>query len=216
MLLSCLFNLSISDCFFFIFNMSTHVNILVLGHSFTRRLQKWCVDNHLANMNLDPNRFQVYWHGISGGTIMHPARPKSLWSEMDVACNLGADIVFLDIGSNDLCDRHTSAEALFQQLLAFARALISSSCRTVVFSQILHRQGSSDYNSRVDSTNSLLREACDGDSNLIFWSHSRNNYSRRFLSDYVATDGVHVDNIRGMPRYYSSVRGALIFAANKL
>ena len=44
------------------------------------------------------------------------------------------------------------------------------------------------------------------------WNHSRNNFNIRFLQDYIATDGVHVDFDRGMAHYDSSVRGAVLQA----
>lgn len=192
--------------------MAVSSNILILGHSFTKRLQRWCVENHRINMNLDHNRFQVYWHGISGGNLKNAHHPKSIWSDAHLVFDLQVDIVFLDIGSNDLCDPSIHPEDLVQQLLEFTKLLISQGCMIVVVSEILHRQTPGTYNANVDRTNSLLCSACRQTSSLYFWTHSRNNFNRCFLSDYVAHDGVHVDSIRGMPLYYSSVRGALLYA----
>lgn len=46
-----------------------------------------------------------------------------------------------------------------------------------------------------------------------FWSHIRNDFNRRFLSDYVANDGIYVHD-KGLPRNYSSVRGSILEADN--
>ena len=193
--------------------MSVNTNVLILGHSFTRRLQKWCVDNHRINLNLDSNTFQVFWHGIGGGNILFPHHPKCLWSEAHLVSDLDANIVFLDIGSNDLCDSSILPEDLVQQLLDFGHYLISLGCTRVIFSEILHRRYSDTYNWKVDCTNNMLFSESKQVPNFIFWAHSRNNYNKRFLTDYVAPDGIHIDTVRGMPRYYSSVRGAIIYAA---
>jgi hypothetical protein len=64
----------------------------------------------------------------------------------------------------------------------------------------------------VKTTNRQLSQACNSHPRLIFWSHSRNNFNKRFLSDFVGEDDVHIDPVQGLPRYYSSVRGSLLLA----
>ena len=68
-----------------------------------------------------------------------------------------------------------------------------------------------NFNTKVDTLNEKLAE-----SNVYFWRHSRNNFNVRFLQDYVASDGIHVDRVKGMARYYSSLRGAVILGENAL
>ena len=62
----------------------------------------------------------------------------------------------------------------------------------------------------------LLFTACQQSPNFIFWAHSRNNFNKRFADSFVADDGVHVHPVRGMPRYFMSVRSALLFAERRL
>ena len=187
-------------------------NAVILGHSFTKRLSRWCIENDKVNMALDKSRFQVYWHGISGASICNPGHSKSLWAESSVIAELEADIVFLDIGSNDLCCPQTTPEQLSAQILTFAAHLHQRGCSIVIVGEILPRTGAVHFNSKVDLTNELLASQCNPANGSYFWRHSRNNYNKRFLSDYISSDGIHVDPDRGMSRYFSSVRGAVIFA----
>ena len=186
-------------------------NILILGHSFTRRLQTWCMRNHHPNLNLLTDRFQIYWHGIGGATIM-PHLRKSLWSEISLVSDLDISAVFLDLGTNDLGSSNVTSEQLVERLINFSAELIARGCKVVLFSEILHRKNDTHFNNKVDRANALLKLRCSNNPHLIFWSHCRNNFNRRFTKDYISADGVHVDNDRGMPRYYTSVRGACIFA----
>lgn len=195
--------------------MSNHVNILILGHSFTKRLQRWCFASNNFNLNFDSDRCQVFWHGISGGKIFSKSHPKSLWTDAYLIKDLDIDIVLLDIGGNDLSSGTVEPTALVDIMMDFARQLLQNGAKVILFSEITHRSQGERYNNRVDSTNQLLKAACSNCINIKFWSHSRNNYNKRFLRDYVASDGVHVSH-RGMPRYYISVRGAIILGRNVL
>ena len=100
------------------------LNYLILGHSLTKRLQSWCFQNDLANLNLDRTRIQIYWHGTGGATIVNPTHKKSLWSDMSLISDLNIDVTFLDIGSNDLCSYHIAPETVAYQIIAFSEAVL--------------------------------------------------------------------------------------------
>lgn len=191
-------------------------NYLLLGHSFTKRLQFWCFQNDLPNMNIDRERIEIFWHGTGGATIANPLHRKSLWSDISLISDLQIDVTFIDIGSNDLCNYHIASETVAHQIITFAEAVLSKGCKVVVISEILPRSTPQGYNQRVETTNRQLSQACNSHPRLIFWSHSRNNFNKRFLSDFVGEDGVHIDTVRGLPRYYTSMRGALLLAERML
>ncbi|WAQ99023.1 hypothetical protein MAR_023396 [Mya arenaria] len=172
--------------------------VLIIGHSFTRRLSSWCVQNGQANMNIDSSRLQVFWHGQGGATIVHPSHSKSLWKELHMATDLDATMTFVDIGSNDLCNPTATPSIVANAIISFAQDLLSGGCKVVIISEILPRQGASVYNQQVADTNAQLEGFFYGAPQMIFWRHSRNNYNKRFLTDYVAPDGIHVDPSRGM------------------
>lgn len=188
------------------------LNFLILGHSFAKRLSRWCCHNSLYNLNLDNKRIQIFWHGVGGATVSNPHHHKSLWSEIHLVSDLNVKVTVLDIGSNDLCNHDASAVSVASHIVSLAEAILLKGCDMVVIFEILQRQSQPAFNAKVQETNQILSDKCSNHQNLIFWSHSRNNFNIRFLRDYVDKDGIHVDYVRGMPRYYTSVRGACLLA----
>lgn len=196
--------------------MDDKCTAFLVGHSFIRRLQSWCAPRSLLNLNLDPNRVQIYWYGEGGATIANETHSKCIGSTASMVRDLEADIVFVDIGSNDLCNPALHPAKLVDYILSFANSLIAHGCRCVILSEILHRQSAYSYNLRVDATNALLQQFCLSVPNMVFWKHSRQNFNKRFLTNFVAADGIHVDQSVGMPKYYVSVRGAILYAEKLL
>lgn len=123
------------------------------------------------------------------------------------------NIFFIDIGSNDLCIS-VDQVSLVQCMIDFAQKLVSLGFQIVIFSEILHRRCQGHFSSKLNETNDKLRAECTKYPNFICWSHYRNNYTIRFLTDYVPVDGITVDYLRGMPRYFRSLRGAILLAEN--
>lgn len=199
------------------------LTVVILGHSFTRRLRDWSVTERKSNMNLDPQRIQVIWHGI-GGAYVHPPPdpndtvlgPKSLWDHQHIPQDVAADITFIDIGSNDVTNPQLSPVALAHSIMKYASAVLQNGCKIVVLSEILHRRQGGGYNQRADATNLALQQLSGSNDRILFWSHRRNNFNRRFISEFVAADGVHVACPVGMSHYFRSVRGAVIYAENLL
>ena len=66
---------------------SNRMNVLLMGHSFVRRLRDWSFDNQRLNLNLDRNRVSVYWHGFGGGIVVHP-RSKCAEMFQDRNCTM--------------------------------------------------------------------------------------------------------------------------------
>ena len=192
------------------------LDVLVFGHSFTRRLRDWCQTNGKIDLGLSGEReINVFWHGVGGAIISPPSSPKSIWQDLPIVESLSPDIVFLDIGTNDLArsnDPHGVARAIFDLACHIARHLSKS----VVISQILPRRHPSSFAYKVNACNTTLEALCTSHPTIKFWTHSRNNFFSRFVTDFVAPDGVHVCNDRGMHRYYYSVRSAVMFAERSL
>ena len=191
---------------------------LVLGHSFTRRLSTWLVSNHVFNFNVDSGRLQVFLHGLGGATVLSALRDdrRSVWREASLVRDLEANIVVLDIGSNDLCRPGIEPNLLVQSIFSFIQLCRSYGASSFVVMEILPRTGRARFNDRAAHCNRLLASMCLSLPDVYFWTHSRNNFCRRFLSDYVSRDGDHVDVARGMHRYFMSVRGALLMAERHL
>ena len=180
---------------------SNRLNVLLMGHSFVRRLRGWSFDNQRLNLNLDRNRVSVFWHGVGDDIVVRPRSKcaemfqdrnctmarKLLWNDMHLISDLDIQLAILEIGTNNLSR--------------------PNACSAKISSVIDHK---------VDALNEKLELVSPAQSNVYFWRHSRNNFNVRFLQDYVASDGIHVDRVKGMARYYSSIRGALIFSENAL
>lgn len=87
------------------------MNVLLIGHSFVRRLRDLTSLHELSNLNIN-NRLKVHWVGIEGTVISNMSAPKSLWRQIQNVTNYQAQIIFLDIGSTDLCKHDVSPENL--------------------------------------------------------------------------------------------------------
>jgi len=123
-------------------------------------------------------------------------------------------IIILQVGSNDLSN--IAPSRFRRELMSFARFLQEKHCiQKIVLMEILHRVHTRkyrmkhtvrQYNQAVDAANGLLTTACRARAYMSFWQHRRLHLRR-----LVARDGVHL-NEAAMPRYWRSVKGAILGA----
>ncbi len=105
------------------------INTLILGHSFVRRLRDWCVQNGHSNLGFDSQTNTVQWHGVGGGGIQCAAQAnKNIWDDLSFVSDLSAHIVHLEIGSNDLCDRHVQPRNVGKRDMQIRRSLYPGRC----------------------------------------------------------------------------------------
>ena len=143
--------------------------------------------------------------------------PKSLWRHIHHITNVQAKIVCLDIGSNDLCHIDVSPDNLVHAIGQFVDQCHNLGTRLVIVTEILPRANVHDqqYNENVYQANILLKTATASHSHCIFWEHSGQNFTSRFLTEFINMDGVHV-NAAGLRHYYRSIRGSILFAETTL
>ena len=94
--------------------------VLILGHSFIRRLRDFVVKNapdYPLNLNLTDS-VTVQWHGV-GGRIIAKVGQFDLGEVIRFQC----DIVFLQIGTNDLVQRGMSPLTVGLAIEDFVRLL---------------------------------------------------------------------------------------------
>ena len=185
------------------------INVAVAGHSFVRRLATFSLAHRSLNLDLD-ERYQVTF--ISRGGL----KVQQLYSLTQDIVSASRDVVFLDIGTNDLANS-TSVD-VGDKVLAFASYLtVMAEVRSVVISHMFYRDSAlslypvdDDFNTRVFLYNKYMFEATKSFDNIHFWSHKGvwSNWQQYLL------DGVHF-NDAGNTKYFNSVRGAVIAAANK-
>ena len=187
------------------------VKVGVCGHSFVRQLANYALVHRSMNLDLDPELFQVAFVARGGLKV------EGLYSLTQDIVRVSEDIIFLDIGTNDITN--TDPIELGDRVLAFANFItVMAGVRRVVISQMYFRNASqsayyicSDFNDRVRAYNQYMFQATKYFESIDFWGH------RGVWADWpkYLVDGVHFTQ-EGNRKYYNSVRGAVIAAANKL
>ena len=104
------------------------------------------------------------------------------------------DILFLKLGSNDLCDQTLDPQKFVKDLLSYASYLIVGlEIRLVAISHIIVRQKEPflGYNQKVHLLNVLLKsELASKHPMIYFWRHTAGLW--RADPDIVMADGVHL------------------------
>ena len=183
--------------------------VKVLGHSFVRRLALYSVENKSLHFNLDDDKFNVTFVARGGLKV------SQLYSFATKVAN--SDIVFLEVGTNDISE--VDPMVLGDRVLAYATYLgVMAAVQRVVVSQMFFRSAElsrfslrEDFNDRVVDYNNYMADAVQSFETVTFWRH------RGLWADWskYLVDGVHY-NQEGNRKYYNSVRGAIIAAANTL
>jgi len=203
------------------------MHVLLLGHSFTRRLKDYITFQGLsATFNLSEIQ-QISWHFQDGLCI------NDLWENSGPTVAIQSTIqslhpshVYIELGTNDLVQATPNqALVLASQILDFVEWLHLQGSITIICGQILPRLpdlrpipivARYDYQlnlaqferNRSIVNNFLHATLPEVSPSSKSWTHSRLE-SRHNL--YHA-DGLHF-NSQGLKHYYKSVRGALIHMA---
>ena len=187
---------------------------LVFGHSFVRRFGEF-IDNSqprdLYRRDLQlVNTCEVEIFGTGGRTV-----DKTIRFDLNTIRGTAPNVVVMEMGSNDACDRDCDAETIASSLVALTELLISE-CKIqfIAVCQILPRKHPpfEEYNERVHQINTLVSEKLRHVERAKFWRH-------RGLIDPSANiyldDGIHL-NEGGNRALYKSYRGAILFALAQL
>jgi len=176
--------------------------VMLVGHIFIRRLHP----DHLWELG---SNVHVALRGFGGLTV------PGLVSRLESVLQPGQfDIVYLDIGTNDLAaPRNCSARQLVDEILILAASLVTHfRVGHVVIGVPIPRHGIAlnsvalDYNVRVTQMNQLLTATVRHDGRISIWRLRQLNSPR-----FICRDGVHFNAI-GLNVYYRSLRGAVLTA----
>lgn len=187
--------------------------VLILGHSFVRRLKRD------LDLGFDPraaNDFKlrgtalVHLHGVGGRTVQTLQA-----NDLHVVRDLAPDIVILEIGTNDLT--HTSPETVGSNIEDFVRLLEREfSVRAIGVCGVIPRGISVPHAMSFWHNASVLNQyvgvVLDDFANVFCWSHSEFNSPHK---DLYLRNGVHV-NLTGQYLLYRSYRGAILMALGLL
>ena len=186
--------------------MASKTRALVSGHSFVRRVVEFTNlhhDSYRRDLNLS-EVCGVEIFGVGGRTV-----DKMIRLDLEVIKRNASNAVVFEIGTNDICDSHCSADTVALSIVAFTELLIKSlSVPFVVVCQILPRMHTpfEGYNERVQKVKTLLLEALQNINSPKFWRHgglvnpAKNVYAR---------DGIHSNDF-GNEALNRSYRGAII------
>ena len=195
-------------------------SVLVLGHSFVRRMRDWLHSQGDLKLGLHQVS-EINYHGVGGYTLYH------LWDEIQLIKSLQPDILLLEIGSNDISYRTLSPQTFTDELQHFLiHVLAVTSVQQIVVFQVFYRglgynprrrqRQLRDYNESVRQLNLYLFHMVrkPGMSNhpvTVFrlqgmWSD---------YTSFLRRDGVHLNN-KGQERHKWHYRRAIIDAAARL
>ena len=99
---------------------TTPVKVLILGHSFVRRLRVHTVVNGMFNLNLSRKGHTIVFRGV-GGLKFAP-----LLRNLRNFCASGFDVVVFDFGTNDLAEG-CAVDILVDRVGAVVDTLLASS-----------------------------------------------------------------------------------------
>ena len=182
----------------------TPVRVLVLGHSFVRRLHDHLDRSAYASFGLRPAGHVVKLVGMSC------LRFPRLLRNLRAVCEPGYDLVLLDFGTNDLA-AGCGAELLADRVIAVSETLLCSYGvkRVVVMEVFPHTHGRyrcpPAFNLEARRYNILIRDRLSSHPQIHFHHHQGlvANWQQYLV------DGIHL-NDRGMAKYSTSVRRAIL------
>ena len=185
-------------------------SVLIMGHSYVRRLVEHLQRYRQHNLGLQPDQYFVQFAFRGGAHLDFLKAPDTLRTVRRIRPSL----VLLEIGTNDLSLASTNPLILAAAVFQFARRLIDEFQVTrVVVCQIVHRFPGprftfpyAGFNEAVDAYNAELQRLAAGSAgSVVFWRHPRMQLQvQRFI-----VDGVHF-NFAGMKKHLNSLKHAVV------
>ena len=227
-------------------------HVIVAGHSFCKHLERYMSGtygpHHNLGLSFEHATVEFLYHG--GETIKtfkegrwvedrtpEPLRdfkprvkePKLIFREpiLQIITDKMPDIVYLELGSNDISDKKLGAETIASELEGIAQSLISSGIKYVCIGQTIRRKKPQDrwwkekyplpdfYNKKVVLMNDILKHLLDDvcTPRAQYWRHV--GFWKPTVDVINHADGVHPDG-HGLYVLYRSVRGAIIHALGNI
>lgn len=195
-------------------NPHSPCKIFFLGHSFVRRLEDFMVENGKRNFLLPLEGYDIKFKARGGMKACH----LNLRMNLKLVSRHKPDIVFIDVGTNDLDSCLQHPKPLANQVLSSCTYLVKShSVKHVVILHVLPRTYKGKYpcnnplfNHQANEYNQAIMAGIKtstphGQRRIHFWCHKGLSHNP---TQYIE-DGVHLNN-QGMIKYYKSLRRAII------
>ena len=196
--------------FGFVFSMaSSPPTVLILGHSFVRRLSSNLRSNFddraAEHFNLLGDAV-IHLHGVGGRTVK-----KLCLDDLGVVSALTPDVIILEIGTNDLVANRP--EVVGSEIDDLVQLLLQSYCiRVIGVCEVIPRVREPFFNAAAPILNQYLTNVLQLCPNVFSWRHT--GFSNPTVSPYLP-DGVHL-NPQGQYSLYRSYRGAVLKALRSL
>ena len=188
-------------------NLDNQVFTLLLGHSFIRRLKVSLQRDNSLNLGLNSSEFSLLWQGFGGIAIKHLSNYEYLIN------NLQPTIMYVEIGSNDLCYRKAQVDQLADHLYSWVLSILArySCVKKIIVGQVIPRlnQPYPHYNKQVTQFNALFREKCLNHPGIVTWKHKGLVTA---FANCLLPDGVHLNSV-GEKKFKHSIKRALVYAS---
>ena len=184
--------------------------VLILGHSFIRRLRDFIIRNRPTyNLNFNINTpVTIHWHGVGGRTIDKVRR-----FDLTEVERFKPDVVILQIGTNDLTRRRSSPASVGSAIEDLVCLLHNEyGVRLICVGQTVKRHPVGAFNANVKILAQYLQGVLEPLPFAIYWTHR--GFWRASRS-YLSYDGVHL-NTEGQHKLYRSVRGAVLHCLKRI
>lgn len=197
------------------------LQIALIGHSFVARVTRkyfqvfkcWKFEEALERLIRSSIKCTVA--GLSGGKI------GDLENIRSKIAHVHAEIVMIDIGSNDLCDNILPVEAAID-LRFYLRNLLKNNkeIKLLVICHALHRDVVSKYshkeldkyNQDIDDFNHFVVKMTRNNPKMVHWHHQ----GLAHPIEATSSDGVHPDTKNGRIKYLQSITEACVFAKKEM
>ena len=195
---------------------TTVPKVLILGHSFVRRLKSDLRAGFDARAASDfglGGTVELRMYGVGGRTVQ-----KVTEFDLPTVTAFAPDVVLLELGTNDLAS--LAPEVVGSNIDDLVQLLLSKySVRLVIWCQVTpratvkrHAYHSADFNKNAVLLNQYMRVVLEPLPRAICWKHK--GFSVPAVSPFLP-DGVHF-NRRGQYSLYRSYRGAILHALHML
>ena len=190
------------------------MNVLLVGHSFIRRLG-YSIDHSAdlkTNFGLGINQCVVHFYGVSGGTLQKLKNDRNFIQNIN---SVRPSVIIVQIGGNDLCSPCIRPEVFTCELIEWFKSLQEQFIflKNVVICELFIRRkprfiDAQTYEIRRVIVNRMLKNMLEVQDNMVFWRHLRLMQSPMDILD---KDGVHLSAL-GTKKFYRSLRLALLHA----
>jgi len=190
------------------------VRVVLIGHSYVRRLQEYCEHQELHNLGFSRQDAIVQAFSRGGATVRFSDNDRWVNCQIQPAVGCRPAIVFLHVGENDI--RHLDTDVLVDQLWALVQYIRAvAHPRVIVLSQLLWFPAYEDLQHDISLANHRLQKLVEQSHPVPGVPHTELQFLRHQYGVWgpnrwslFAADKVHLNSV-GLRKYAFCVRNAI-------